>query len=138
MATISIKRHWIILASLGVLLVAAVACGGGESGSGASGKDAIDPDAFRSFSGVSDNTNAATAVSGDAAPAATAAAEAAPAATAAPAAAPAATTAPATGSDSVVPSGEATIAVNAVNAGVGTPRFCTAGCAEDVYVAGIM
>ena len=42
------------------------------------------------------------------------------------------------GDGDVVPSGEATIAVNAVNAGVGTPRFCTAGCAEDVYVAGIM
>ena len=49
LASISIKRHWIILASLGVLLVAAVACGGGESGGGAAGKAGIDADAFRSF-----------------------------------------------------------------------------------------
>ncbi|HIF12024.1 MAG TPA: hypothetical protein EYQ82_03235 [Dehalococcoidia bacterium] len=125
MANISIKRHWIFLASLSLLLVAALACGD-DSGGGASGRSGGDQEAFRTFSGVSDNATA------------TAEAASAAAATAAPAAAAAATAAPATGSDSVVPSGETTIAVNQVNAGVGTPRFCTAGCAEDVYVAGIM
>ncbi|MFP6680394.1 MAG: ABC transporter substrate-binding protein, partial [Dehalococcoidia bacterium] len=41
-------------------------------------------------------------------------------------------------SSSFVPSGQATIAVNKVNEGVGTPRFCTAGCAEDIYVTSIV
>jgi ABC-type transport system substrate-binding protein len=148
LASISIKRHGIILASLGLLLVAAVACGGGESGGGASGKAGIDPDAFRSFeagpAALTDDKSAAEVAADAAAAAAAAAAPAATAvsgtaaATAAPAAAADATAAPAMGGSDVVPSGEATIAVNAVNAGVGTPRFCTAGCAEDVYVAGIM
>jgi len=127
---------------LGVALVAAVACGSDDDG------DAAAPAAAPAAAATAAPAAAAdAAASGDAAAAADAAAPAATAApaasgaaaaTAAPAAAAAATAAPATGSDSVVPSGEATIAVNAVNAGVGTPRFCTAGCAEDVYVAGIM
>ncbi|MCH7642847.1 MAG: hypothetical protein IIC30_06180, partial [Chloroflexi bacterium] len=36
-----------------------------------------------------------------------------------------------------VPSGETIVAVNLIRAGVGTPRFCSAGCAEDIYIAGI-
>ncbi|MDP5876913.1 MAG: ABC transporter substrate-binding protein, partial [Dehalococcoidia bacterium] len=134
MADISIKRHWVFLASLSLLLVAALACGG-DSGGGAAGRSSgvgSDDAAFRSFSGVSDNATATAEAE------AASAAAGADAATAAPAATAEATQAPAAGGDAVVPSGEATIAVNAVNAGVGTPRFCTAGCAEDVYVAGIM
>ena len=71
-------------------------------------------------------------IAATAAPWPTAAATAAPSPTARP------TAAPAAAPRGTVPSGEATIAVNRVNAGVGTPRFCTAGCAEDVYVSGIM
>ena len=101
LASISIKRHWVVLASLSLLLVVAVACGSASGGG-------------------------AAAVSGG------------DAATAAPAATAVATSAPAIASDDVVPSGEATVAVASVRAGVGTPRFCTAGCSEDIYIAGIM
>lgn len=129
MTNISIKRRWSIFASLSLLLVFAVACGS-DSGGGASGRSGGDQDAFRTFSGVSENATATAeaeaAAAGDAAATASAAADAG------------AADAPSGGGDDVVPSGETTVAVNAVNAGVGTPRFCTAGCAEDVYIAGIM
>ena len=130
LARLSIKRHWIFLASLSLVLIASVACGGGESGGGAAGKAGIDDTAFRSFTGVGDNATA-TAV----ADAATAAAGGTPA-TAAPASTAVATMAPAM-SDGTVPSGETIVAVNLIRAGVGTPRFCSAGCAEDIYIAGI-
>ncbi|MDP6824183.1 MAG: hypothetical protein QF554_12930, partial [Dehalococcoidia bacterium] len=127
MANIPIKRPWVIFASLSLLLVFAVACGS-DSGGGASGRSGGDQDAFRTFSGVSDSATATAeaAAADDAAATASAAADAG------------AADAPSTGGDDVVPTGETTVAVNAVNAGVGTPRFCTAGCAEDVYIAGIM
>jgi len=129
LTNISIKRRWSIFASLSLLLVFAVACGS-DSGGGASGRSGGDQDAFRTFSGVSENATATAeaeaAAAGDAAATASAAADAG------------AADAPSGGGDDVVPSGETTVAVNAVNAGVGTPRFCTAGCAEDVYIAGIM
>ena len=127
---------------LGVALVAAVACGSDDDGDAAA--PAAAPGAAATAAPAAAADAAAPAAAADAAAAAATAAPAADAAsggaaaTAAPAAAAAATSAPATGGSSVVPSGEATIAVNAVNAGVGTPRFCTAGCAEDVYVSGIM
>ena len=131
MARLSIKRHWIFLASLSLVLIASVACGGGESGGGAAGKAGIDDTAFRSFTGVGDNATA-TAV----ADAATAAAGGT-AATAAPASTAVATMAPAMSDGATVPSGETIVAVNLIRAGVGTPRFCSAGCAEDIYIAGI-
>jgi ABC-type transport system substrate-binding protein len=118
---------------LGVALVAAVACGSDDDSDTAA--PAAAPGAAATAAPATSGGAAATAAPADAAaPAAGGDA----AATAAPAAAADATAAPAMGGSDVVPSGEATIAVNAVNAGVGTPRFCTAGCAEDVYVAGIM
>jgi ABC-type transport system substrate-binding protein len=127
---------------LGVALVAAVACGSDDDGDAAAPAAAPAAAATAAPAAAADAAAAGdAAVAADAAaPAATAApaASGAAAATAAPAAAAAATAAPAAADSSVVPSGEATIAVNAVNAGVGTPRFCTAGCAEDVYIAGIM
>ena len=131
LARMSTKRRWIFLASLSLLLVAAVACGSGESGSGAAGKASIDDKAFRSFTGVGDNATATVVAAAATAAAGGAAATAAPAPTAE------ATTAPAMGADDVVPSGETTVAVNQVRAGVGTPRFCSAGCAEDIYITGI-
>ena len=118
---------------LGVALVAAVACGSDDDSDTAA--PAAAPGAAATAAPATSGGAAATAAPADAAaPAAGGDA----AATAAPAAAADATAAPAMGGSDVVPSGEATIAVNAVNAGVGTPRFCTAGCAEDVYIAGIM
>jgi len=127
---------------LGVALVAAVACGSDDDGDAAAPAAAPAAAATAAPAAAADAAAAgdAAAAADAAAPAATAApaASGAAAATAAPAAAAAATAAPAAADSSVVPSGEATIAVNAVNAGVGTPRFCTAGCAEDVYIAGIM
>jgi ABC-type transport system substrate-binding protein len=36
------------------------------------------------------------------------------------------------------PSGELVFANNVINAGIGTPRFCTAGCAENVYQSSVM
>jgi ABC-type transport system substrate-binding protein len=36
------------------------------------------------------------------------------------------------------PAGELVIATRNLRSGAGTPRFCTAGCAETVYLAGIM
>ena len=123
---------------LSLALVAAVACGDDDDDAG----DA---------SGPADPQAPADAAAGDAAadpdqpadpdaPAAGDAASAGDAAATASASADAgAADAPSSGGgDDVVPSGETTVAVNAVNAGVGTPRFCTAGCAEDVYIAGIM
>ena len=118
-----------MLASLGLLLVAAVACGDG-SGGGAAGRSGTDLE-YRSFSGVGDNATA-TAV----AEAAAAAPTAAPAATASPAATAVATQAPASGG--TVPTGEATLATNEVVAPSGTPRFCSAGCAEFVYISGVL
>lgn len=127
MASISIKRPWILLASLSLLLVAAVACGS-DSGGGAAGRSGADQDAFRGFETIATNTPA---------PAATAAATTAPA-TAAPAATAEATTAPSMNDGSAVPTGEATVATNEVVAPSGTPRFCSAGCAEAMYISGIM
>ena len=59
----------------------------------------------------------------------------APAATKAPVAAPVATKAPA--AESMTPAGTLTVATRALRSGAGIPKFCTAGCAETVYLAGI-
>ena len=119
---------------LGMALVAAVACGSDDDG-GSAAPAAADPAAAAAPAAAADAAPAATA-----APAAAAAAgsDAAPAATAAPAAAAVATTAPATGGGSAAPTGEATVATNQVVAPSGTPRFCSAGCAEAMYISGIM
>ncbi|MCH8818659.1 MAG: hypothetical protein IIC92_13125, partial [Chloroflexi bacterium] len=117
---------------LGVALVAAVACGSDDDDGAA---PAATPGSAATAAPADPAQPAATSAPAD--PAATAAPGDAPA-TAAPSAPAEATTSPATGADDVVPSGETTIAVNAINAGTGTPRFCSAGCAEDVYITGIM
>jgi ABC-type transport system substrate-binding protein len=59
----------------------------------------------------------------------------APVATTAPAAVPVATKAPA--AESTKPAGTLTIATRALRSGAGIPKFCTAGCAETIYLAGI-
>jgi ABC-type transport system substrate-binding protein len=59
---------------------------------------------------------------------------AAPAATKAVAAKPVATKAPAAAAKSA---GTLTVATRALRSGAGLPKFCTAGCAETVYLAGI-
>ncbi len=93
---------------------------------------------------------AAPAAPQQAAPAAPAPAAPAPA-PAAPSSAPAASTAPApaaatavpaapapsTGAMADAPKGTLTIAVGSVNSPNGLPRFCTAGCAETIYISGI-
>ena len=122
---------------LSLALVAAVACGSDDDDAGdASGPADPQAPADAAAGGTADDpdkpADAGAAASGDAAQAGDAAATASAAADAG------AADAPSGGGDDVVPSGETTVAVNAVNAGVGTPRFCTAGCAEDVYIAGIM
>ena len=122
---------------LSLALVAAVACGSDDDDAGdASGPADPQAPADAAAGGTADDpdkpADASDAASGDAAQAGDAAATASAAADAG------AADAPSGGGDDVVPSGETTVAVNAVNAGVGTPRFCTAGCAEDVYIAGIM
>ena len=122
---------------LSLALVAAVACGSDDDDAGdASGPADPQAPADAAAGGTADDpdkpADAGDAASGDAAQAGDAAATASAAADAG------AADAPSGGGDDVVPSGETTVAVNAVNAGVGTPRFCTAGCAEDVYIAGIM
>ncbi len=59
---------------------------------------------------------------------------AAPAATKAVAAKPVATKAPAAAAKSA---GTLTVATRALRSGAGLPKFCTAGCAETVYLAGV-
>jgi len=124
---------------LGVALVAAVACGSDDDGDTAAPADAPAPAA--TAAAASGGGAAATSVAAspaDAAGAAATAVSGGDAATAAPAATAVVSSAPAVGTEDVVPSGEATVAVASVRAGVGTPRFCTAGCSEDIYIAGIM
>ena len=58
------------------------------------------------------------------------------AATTAPAAQPVATKAPVAATTKQ--SGTLTVATRALRSGAGTPMFCTAGCAETIYLAGIM
>jgi ABC-type transport system substrate-binding protein len=62
----------------------------------------------------------------------------APAATATATAAPAATNTPAPTAAPAAPSGELVFANTVINVGIGTPRFCTAGCAENVYQTSVM
>ncbi len=85
---------------------------------------------------------AATACGGDEAtvtPAPTATRPAAPPTTVATATAAATATARPTEPPAMVaPAGEIVLANNAINAGIGTPRFCTAGCAENVYQTSVM
>ena len=61
----------------------------------------------------------------------------APVATKAPAAQPAATKAPAAVAKAKQ-SGTLTVATRALRSGAGIPKFCTAGCAETIYLSGIM
>ena len=60
----------------------------------------------------------------------------APVATKAPAAQPAATKAPAAVAKAKQ-SGALTVATRALRSGAGIPKFCTAGCAETIYLSGI-
>ncbi len=74
------------------------------------------------------------ATSAPVAPAATKAVVAA-AATTAPAAQPVATKAPA--AEAMEQVGTLTVATRNLRSGAGTPMFCTAGCAETVYLSGV-
>ena len=103
---------FLLLTGLFFVLGAVVACGG-----------SAEPKAeFKGNSGVVTTPAAAAATT-------------APVATTAPAAQPVATKAPA--AESTKSAGTLTIATRALRSGAGIPKFCTAGCAETVYLAGI-
>ena len=103
---------FLLLTGLFFVLGAVVACGGSDA-----------PDAeFKGNSGVVTT------------PAAAVATKVTVPATTAPAAQPVATKAPAVAAK---PAGTLTIATRALRSGAGIPKFCTAGCAETIYLAGI-